>query len=309
MADPPVLPEPGAVPANWPVFDLRVFGADVRYGDARLVLAGTGVPVEAVISPGEQTLMPLEDLVVGESYDMVLPDCSGVSGSVVRYLATAPTEEPSQLGSIAVSRLYAANTRPGAAYRRHFVVVELTADPVAVRTPWDRALRWTVATASEPALTPAIGMSARELRVEVDCGDGVGLSTGPQEIKGVSFAPAARARVSTDVVMVTIESCDAALRVDHETLRPLTPEEIEYWDTAVMDAGPGPDWWDPDAGDDWGIDGGRPGLRTARDTRSNCSCTVAARTPPSGAAIAGLAGLAIAVAVRSRFARNSISRR
>jgi len=112
------------------------------------------------------------------------------------------------------------------------------------------------------------------LRVPVDCGAGYGIAPGDRVFRGVGFVvPGPRVRFATPDVPSTIGACATALRVDNTTLRPLTPEEIVYWDQEPMDAGVS--WMD--GGMDGGVDGGRMGMFTEPDTDSNCTIGVGRR--------------------------------
>jgi len=262
-ADLETEPAAGDVPANWPIFTF--VGGDGRgldWSTVRLVRVsdGAAVPLAAPL------VAPLARLVVGEDYDLYHPICPGETPSVTRYRAVAPIAEPLTLGTIEVSELYAANYYQGVANRGYFVEVRLYADPGFDAAPWSTLVAWDSEIDGD-ASSPTSSPRHVHLRLPVDCGAGYGIAPGDRVFRGVGFVVPGSVRFSTPYVSSTVGPCATALRVDNTTLRPLTPEEILYWDSAPMDAAVPT----MDGGIGGALDGGRVSMLTEPDTNSNCA--------------------------------------
>jgi hypothetical protein len=289
-------PLAGDVPANWPIFTF--VGADGRrldWSTVKLVRVSDGVDV-LLATP---YVAPLANLVVGEDYDLYHPICPGETPSITRYRAVAPIAEPSSLGTISVSELYASNYEQGVGNRNYFVEVRLDPDPGLALEPWVRTISWDREIDGDGSAPSAWPLNV-PLRVPVDCGAGYGIAPGDHVFRGVGFVVPGVERVATPVVASTIGACATALRVDNTTLRPLTPEEIAYWDLEPRDGGVS--WMD--GGMDGGVDGGRMGTFTARDTNSNCTIGVGRR-----ASFGPWALVAIAAFIVSRRSRRKAGSR
>lgn len=285
-------PPAGDVPANWPIFTF--VGADglrLDTSTVRLVRVSNGVAVR-LASPD---VAPLANLVVGEDYDLYHPICPGETPSVTRYRAIAPVAEPSSLGTVTVSELYASNYEQGVANRNYFVEVRLDPDPGFALEPWVRTVSWDREVDRDSSARSAWPLNSMR-RVPVDCGSGYGIAPGDRVFRGVGFVVPSAVRYATPEVPVTIGACATALRVDNTTLRPLTLEEIAYWDLPPMDAG----FSSMDGGMDGGVDGGRMGMMTEPDTDSNCTIGVGRRSSSGPWALLLIAILAVSRRPRRR---------
>jgi hypothetical protein len=187
-----------------------------------------------------------ERLVPEEDYDFLQPFCSGAlePQRITRYHAVAPIAEPTVLGTIEVSHIYAANAVRGVANRVYFVVVTLAPDPATAVDPWATSMKWTPVEVVDGAESwflsldgfnplDSVGLgSAQRIRVSCDP-PGFGsawIRSGPHTLRGTTGYDGV-VRLSTPDIATVIDSCDLALRVDNDTLAPLTPEQITFWDT------------------------------------------------------------------------------
>jgi len=264
-ADAAVNPPAGDVPANWRLFSFARGTLALDYRTVRLVRVSDGSTVPFAAS---NTFSPLSSLVVGEEYDLYHPICAGETPAVTRYRAIAPIPEPSTLGTITVSELYASNYEQGIANRQYFVEVRLATDPAFAVEPWASAGSWE--TEVDGAFPQLIGWPRTSpIRLPVDCSATNPITPGDHVFRGVGFMAVGVERFGTPTVSATVAPCASAQRVDNTTLRPLTADEIAYWDTEPTVLPPPP--MDAMVPADGGLDGGRAAMMTARDTNTNCA--------------------------------------
>ena len=208
----------GDVPANWPLFAVALSSnsAPLDWTYVRLIRLSdaTSVPGSTIQQPPRGGFVPSAELIVGEDYDFLAPQCPSESALVTRYRAVEPIAEPTSLGTITVSPLFAANPLRGAEVV-HFVEVTLAADASVTVEPWLTALEW---------------VAELDSRVIVAC-EGGRPAPGTYSFRGAAAPPDRRFTLVTPEITATIPACDTAVRVHDQTLAPLTPDEIIVWDT------------------------------------------------------------------------------
>jgi len=246
----------GDVPANWPLFAVEFppeSAPQLEWTFVRLmrISDATSVSGSTIQQPSRGGFVPGAELVVGEDYDFLAPSCPGEPPLVTRYHAVAPIAEPTSLGTISVSPLYAANPFRGAEVV-HFVEVTLAPDASVTVDPWLTALEWVAEIDDGGGHTAfserALPLTELRSRVIVQC-EGGRPAPGTYPFRGAAAPPDRRFTLATPEITATIGDCDTAVRVHDRTLAPLTPDEIIFWDTA---APPG----EPDSG--CAISGGHP---------------------------------------------------
>ena len=296
-----VAPAAGDVPANWPFFEysgLPSPSGGFNWTAVRLERVRDGVVVPTVSSAHWPTgVAPLEDLVPGEDYDLYQPLCYSDSPRAVRYHAVAPIAAPSTLGTITVSPLYGAYSGHGSTGLYHFVDVVLAPEAGFGTEPWASSFRWSTEIDGTAGTFGIRTLGDLTARIPVTCSVGsAGVpGFGDHSFRGVAFVVQGATRFSTPAVATSFsaEGCAAAPRVDATTLRPLTADEIAFWETPEMDAGV-----PPDCGSS--MDGGRLCTATERDTNSNCAVAVGRRGGSLPWALLGVVVLGLAAARRRR---------
>jgi len=187
--------------------------------------------VEQTVSRGG--FAPAADLAVGEVYDLYAPHCPGEPEIVTRYRVVEPVAEPTGLGTITVSPLYAANPIRGAEVV-YFVDVTFVSDAGVTVEPWASSLNWVAEIAEDGGHTQVsqwpLPLTELHSRVIVQC-EGGRLTAGTYAVRGAAATPGRRFTLATPEVTATIAACDTAVRVHDRTLAPLTPDEIIFWDT------------------------------------------------------------------------------
>lgn len=311
-----VLPDPGNIP-RW---QRVVFFAatDARFDPSR-------ASVSVVASDGGETPLPL----VAEPADLADGSFSGALfelpeplergtelllrhqgcpiGSLAdvesRFHVTGDAPEPPELGTLSISDVYAANAERGVEHRVHFVVVELSPE-LWLRT-WSRILRLDARSGDE-SLGPEQPFFADRVaswRREIACPPSMdALETHTVEVTAaVGLSPDRRFRETTATRTV---QCAGALRVNYDTLEPLSDAEAEWWDR-TGDPPPAPDGGSPSLDAAVPIDARPPPpLDASPDDvdgsySEGCGCRVPAGHPRAPA----VAVLALVVMLRVRDAR------
>jgi hypothetical protein len=294
------------VPANWPLFEISLAGSGFDATSTRLVRRSDGVdvPVVAESVPLLQVrVAPLEDLVVGETYDLLHPSCPSEPTESTEYRATAPLPPPTALGVLQLSPLYATYRARGRENLVYHVEIELVLDPSMER--WVDAYGW--GPEVDGALLRFQRLSALQSGFLVDCNTGswrgVGVPPGDRVIRGAAGTLPSRLALFTPSVETTFR-CEDALIVHPDTYVPLTPDEIAYWDRVDMDGGAGSGL---DGGVSSTVDGGRMGMHTEPDT--NGSCAVGSRRGRApGTDLLALAAVALIGGAMSRRRRQRAAR-
>jgi hypothetical protein len=309
-------PAAGDVPANWPAFAIFLVasgGETIDIPSARLVRRSDGVAVPASVGATYRGLVlsPLEDLVVGETYDLLHPVCEHEPSETTEYRAVAPLPAATSLGTITLSPLLGTYRERGRENLVYQVGVVLVPDPSV--EPWRDAYRWgtEVDGALQSSLNP---LWATESGFAVDCNTGRwrgwGVPPGDVVVRGAAGAHEEHLALFTPELSGTYH-CEDVIIVHQDTGVPMTPEEIAWWDRADMDGGPpgdldgGVDIDGGSRGEDGArtVDGGRMGMHTEPDTDSSCSIAHdrGSRSPPLGLAVP----LAIALLGIARWRRRA----
>lgn len=129
-------------------------------------------------------------------------------------------------------------------------------------------------------------MQQRRTTVSITCGASTGVVAEGPHAFGVSAGPLLDVSTITGPATTTRDvRCTDAVRVDPDSLRELTPEEIAYWDTEEMDAGGVVPMDAHVALVDGGLDGGNTRIHTEPDTHTNWGVARRGRASSSVAAI------------------------
>ncbi len=295
-----LIPSTATLPANFPGWSVQ----STRTPTATLTYESESGPTSALVEIGVRRLLPgyavrPSELVAGRRYtlELALTDCSITPETLTHSFNVTPAIPlPESLGEIRVSELYAGNRIQGLRQRQYFVIVEIDASEDAL--PWEGLLNTFVYDQYDVRVGEGGPLEAHhEVRVRVDrCRDG-----GSFEIflHGGAEAFSSEVIATTETVRKTIDCADA-MRVDLDTLEPLTPEQIAYWDMPPpMDGGLPPD-----------VDSGPPGMRTdaGRDASpvmeeppsDGCSCRTTHRSSPAWTSLLLGVGLASLVVGRRR---------
>jgi len=315
---PEVTPAAGSLPANWPLITMGLVGSGFDWHATTLTRARDGHVVPLFypsFGPDQGTVVLLEALTPGDAYALVHPICPVTMPRTTVYSAVAPIPGPASVGPFDVLGPFAANSLRGVANRFYFLVVSLVPDPGFDTTPWS-SFRWQVSVDRHDGVSYPEFMTIHRTSVSIGCGTGPSSVPEGMHMFGVAAGPLIDVWTIRDSSTTSIDvRCASAVRVDADTLRPLTSDEIAYWDSVDMDAAlavtsDGASI-DMDARTpDGGLDGGRMNMHTEPDTHSNCSASSA--RPHSTLpliALATLSALGRWRRITGRAARDAASRR